>query len=185
MKIIVQNTVGLYPTPVIIVGAMNNDLPTWTLVAHTGIVAHDRILVSLAKPHFINHLIKKSNRLSINLINKELLPLADYCGMHSASKVDKSKVFEYESTNNLPFISNAPLSMECEVESIIEVGVFENLILKVNNTYVEESCLNENGKIDILKVNPILFSMPSYEYLTLGSEKMKCLSFAKEVKMNE
>lgn len=185
MKINVSNTIGLYPTPVVIVGAMNEDKPTWTLVAHIGIVSHDRILISLAKPHYINHLIKKSNKLSINLINKELLPLADYCGMHTAAKTDKSNVFEYEVSNDVPLIQNAPLSMEAEVESIVEVGVFENMILKVNHTYTEEEYLNENGKIDILKVNPVLFSMPSYEYFTLGEERFKCLSLGKEVKINE
>lgn len=184
MNVKVENAIGLYPTPVIIVGAMNGGKPTWTLVAHIGIVSHDRILVSLAKPHFINHLIKESGKLSINLIDKELLPLADYCGMNSGSKVDKSKVFEYSISNDTPLISNAPLTMETEVESIVEVGVFENMILKVKNTYTDEKNLTD-GKIDIQKVNPILFTMPTYEYLTLGEEKIKCLSLGKEVKFNE
>lgn len=33
----------LYPMPVIVVGAMNGDEPTWTLVAHTGIPSHSKI----------------------------------------------------------------------------------------------------------------------------------------------
>lgn len=185
MKVNLKNTVGLYPTPVIIVGAMNNDRPTWTLVAHIGIVSHDRILVSLAKNHYINHLIKYSNKLSINLINEELLPLADFCGINSASKVDKSTVFNYEVSNDVPLIKNSPLTMEATVESIVEVGVFENMILKIDNTYTEEEYLNENGKIDILKVNPVLFSMPSYEYLTLGEKKIKCVTLGKDVNVNK
>ena len=36
-------TLALYPCPVIVVGAMVNDKPTWTLVAHAGTVAHPRI----------------------------------------------------------------------------------------------------------------------------------------------
>ena len=31
---------ALYPCPVIVVGAMVNDKPTWTLVAHAGTMAH-------------------------------------------------------------------------------------------------------------------------------------------------
>lgn len=181
MKVNLKNTIGLYPTPVIIVGTMNEDKPTWTLVAHIGIVSHDRILISLAKPHFINNLIKNNNKLSINLINRDLLPLADYCGTNSGSKVDKSNVFQYEISNDIPLIFNSPLTMEAEVESIVEVGNFENMILKVNNTYTEDQYLNEKGKIDIVKVNPILFSMTTYEYLTVGSEKFKCLTLGTEI----
>lgn len=185
MKKNIGNNVGLYPTPVIVVGTMNQEKPTWTLVAHIGIVSHDRILVSLAKAHFINHLIKENNTLSINIVNEELLPLAEYCGMNGGAKIDKSKVFDYEMSNNVPCIKASPLVMECEVESIVEVGVFENFILKVNNTFVEEEDLNEQGKIDIQKVNPVLFSMPSYEYLTIGEKKIKCLTLGKNVKVEE
>jgi hypothetical protein len=60
----------LYPTPAVVVGAMNGDVPTWTLVAHIGIPAHDRVMVSLAKPHFINHLVREAGTFSINLVDE-------------------------------------------------------------------------------------------------------------------
>lgn len=182
MKKSIGNVVGLYPTPVLVVGAMNDKKPSWTLVAHIGIVSHNRILISLAKSHFINHLIKKNMKLSINMVNEDLLPLAEYCGMNSGDKVDKSNVFEYELCNNIPLINASPLTMECEVESIVEVGVFENFVLKVNNTYTDETNLNAEGKLDIQKVKPILFTMPSYEYLFLGEKKIKCLTLAPNIK---
>lgn len=182
MRVNIKSTIGLYPSPLIIVGAMNEEKPTWTLVAHTGILSHDRISISLAKSHFINHLIKEYNKLSINLINQELLAQADYCGMNSGIKVEKSNVFDYEVNSGIPIIKNAPLSMECEVESIVEIGDFENFILKVNCTYTEETNLNSEGELDIQKVNPVLFSMTSYEYLTLGEKKFKCLTLGQNIK---
>ena len=72
MKKSIDTKLALYPTPVTIVGAMNGDKPTWTLVAHIVIIGHDRILVSLAEPHFINHLIKESGRLDANISESEL-----------------------------------------------------------------------------------------------------------------
>ncbi len=54
MKKNVGPLLALYPMPVAVIGAMNGENPTWTLVAHMGIIGHDRILVSLAAPHFIN-----------------------------------------------------------------------------------------------------------------------------------
>ncbi len=57
MKKDLGSLLALYPTPVTVIGAMNNGKPTYTLVAHVGIIGHDHVLVSLASPHFINHVI--------------------------------------------------------------------------------------------------------------------------------
>ena len=40
MKKNVGSLLALYPTPVTVIGAMNGDKPTWTLVAHIGIIGH-------------------------------------------------------------------------------------------------------------------------------------------------
>ena len=93
MKKNIGSQLALYPTPVTVVGAMNGDKPTWTLVAHVGIIGHDRVLVSLAAPHFINGVIKEKQKLSINLVNEEILPQADYAGSVSGVKADKSSLF--------------------------------------------------------------------------------------------
>ena len=55
---------ALYTTPVTVIGAMKEDRPTWTLVAHVGSIGHDRILVSLASSHFINEFINENGKLS-------------------------------------------------------------------------------------------------------------------------
>lgn len=60
MKKNIGSQLALYPTPVTVIGAMNGDKPTWTLVAHVGIIGHDRVLVSLAESHFINNVISQN-----------------------------------------------------------------------------------------------------------------------------
>ena len=52
-------TLALYPCPVIVVGAIVNDKPTWTLVAHAGTVAHSHLMVSLVQAHYINQGIRE------------------------------------------------------------------------------------------------------------------------------
>lgn len=64
MKRNIGAKLALYPTPVTVIGAMKEDRPTWTLVAHVGIIGHDRILVSLASSHFINEFINENGKLS-------------------------------------------------------------------------------------------------------------------------
>ena len=81
--------------PLAVIGAMNGEKPTWTLVAHMGIIGHDRILVSLAAPHFINGCIKKEGKLSVNLVDESMLPEADEAGAVSGNKEDKSALFAW------------------------------------------------------------------------------------------
>ena len=66
MKKNIGSALALYPTPAVVVGTMNEEKPTWTLVAHVGIIGHDRILISLASAHYINQFIKKGHKLSIS-----------------------------------------------------------------------------------------------------------------------
>ncbi|MEY8392937.1 flavin reductase family protein [Lachnospiraceae bacterium 45-W7] len=178
MKKNIGSQLALYPTPVTVIGAMNGDKPTWTLVAHVGIIGHDRVLVSLAASHFINHCIKKNQKLSINIVDEGLLPQADCSGAVSGAKEDKADLFAYEiGVSGTPVIEKAPLAMECTVVDIYNSKGFESFICTIDNTCVEEEHLDENGKINYHTLKPVLFEFPTYEYLKTGEVIGKCLSF--------
>ena len=178
MKKNLGSLLALYPTPVTVVGTMNGENPTWTLVAHVGIIGHDRVLVSLAAPHFINHCIKETKKLSINLVSEDLLPLADYCGSVSGAQEDKSKLFDYTMGDaGTPIIEKAPVTMECSVVDVYNTPNFESFICTIDNTYVEEKHLDDAGKINYLTLKPVLFEFPTYQYLRTGTVIGKCLSF--------
>ena len=178
MKKNIGPQLALYPMPVTVIGAMNGDKPTWTLVAHVGIIGHDRLLVSLASPHFINGKIKETKTLSINLVDEGILPETDFAGSVSGAKTDKSGLFAYVMGEaGAPIIEKAPLSIECTVEDIYETKGFESFICSIQGTYVEEKHLNDAGKIDYHSLKPVLFEFPTYEYLKTGEVLGKCLSF--------
>ena len=180
MKKNIGSALALYPTLVVVAGAMAGDKPTWTLVAHVGIIGHDRILISLASNHYINQFIKENNKLTVNIADENMLPEADYVGSVSGAKEDKSGVFEYElGESGAPVIKKAPLTMECSVVDVYNMEGFESFICTIDNTYVEEEHLNEAGKINYQTLKPVLFEFPTYEYLRTGEVIGKCLSFKK------
>ncbi len=180
MKKNIGSALALYPTPTVVVGAMNGEKPTWTLVAHVGIIGHDRILISLASAHYINQFIKEGRKLSVNIVDEGMLPETDFVGSVSGAKVDKSMVFEYElGEAGTPIIRKAPLTMECSVVDVYNTPGFESFICSINNTYVEEEHLNEADKINYNTLKPVLFEFPTYEYLKTGDVIGKCLSFKK------
>lgn len=176
MKKNIGTTLALYPTPLVVVGAIVNNKPNYLLVGHLGIIGHDRIMVSLAKPHYTNQGIKESGVLTVSIVDEKLLEKADYVGCVSGSKTDKSDVFAYHAgETGAPIIEDASIVMECIVESVYETEGFESFICKITATHAEESILNDNGKIDYNVLKPV-FEMPTYEYLSTGSIIGKCKS---------
>lgn len=177
----IGSVLALYPTPLTVVGAMVDGKPNWTLVGHVGIMSHDRIMVSIAKAHYSNKGIRESKKLSVNVVDESILEKADYIGTVSGEKTDKSAVFPYHiGEAGAPIIGTAQLVMECSVTDVYETGVFENFILAIENTYAEEAISNAEGKIDYGKFKPVLFQMPTYEYLRTGGIIGKCMKIGRE-----
>lgn len=78
-----------------------------------------------------------------------------------------------------PMIDNAPVVMECQVEVLYETPGFDNFVCTIRNTFAEKSLLNQQGKLDYHTLKPVLFEMPTYEYMKTGDVLAKCMSFGK------
>ena len=153
MKKHIGNALALYPTPLVVVGAMVDGKPNWLLVGHVGIIGHDHVMVSLASAHYTNKGIKASKKLSINIVDEALLPRADRSGCISGVKEDKSTMFDYVLDDaGVPMIQQAPVTMACSVEDVYNTKGFESFICTIDATYAEESVLNGAGKIDYLSL---------------------------------
>ena len=180
MKKNIGSALALYPCPVIVVGAMVNEKPTWTLAAHAGIMAHSHLMVSLVQAHYINKGIHETKKLSVNVVDESLLKEADRMGTISGSKVDKSEVFAWTmGENGAPLIDAAKVSIECEVDGNYELEHFDNFVCKIIATYAEESVLNEKDKIDYHVFKPVLFEFPTYEYFVTGDKVGDCAKMNK------
>lgn len=183
MKKNIGKSLALYPTPLVVVGTMVNGKPNYVLVGHVGIIGHDRIMVSLAKPHYTNQGIKETRALTVNIVDEAMLEKADRTGCVSGNNVDKSDMFAFHTEGTgAPVIDEAPVTMDCTVDDIYETEGFESFICKIDNVYAEESVLNEAGKIDYNILKPVLFEMPTYEYLRTGEVIGKCMNLNKAAK---
>ena len=171
----------LYPELLTVVGAEVEGKVNWLVVGHTGMIGHDRILVSMSKSHYTNQGIKKSGKLSINLVSREMLPKADYVGSVSGMSVDKSQVFDFHwGANGSPVIDASPLAMECNVVDVYETDGFDNFICSVANTYASPDVLDDKGRLDYTRLKPVLFEFPTYSYIATGEVIGRCLRLDKE-----
>lgn len=180
MKKNIGSVLALYPTPTVIVGAFVENKANWLLVAHVGIMGHDRIVVSLAKHHYTNNGIKSNGCLSVNIVDESMLKIADYAGCVSGAKEDKSTLFKFDVEElGTPVIDDSPLVMECKVLDNYETDTFDNFVCSISATYAKEDIIDDNNKIDYNKLKPVLFEMPSYSYLRTGDIIGKCRSLCK------
>ena len=154
----IGSKLALYPMPVTVVGAEVNGKVNWLLVAHVGIIGHDRILVSMSDKHYTNQGIIESKKLSVNLVDRKMLPKADYVGSVSGANTDKSHEFLFHwGENGSPVIDASPLVMECNVVDIYKSDGFDNFICSIANTYAAPEVLDGNGKLDYTRLKPVLF----------------------------
>ena len=166
---------ALYPAPVIVVGAMVDGKPNWTLVAHAGVMAHSHVMLSMVKAHYTNKGIRENKVVSVNVVDPSWLKEADRMGCISGSKTDKSEAFAWTmGENGAPLIDEAKVSIECEVDGNYELEHFDHFICKILATYADEAVLNEKGKIDYHTFKPVLFEFPTYEYFVTGDKVGNC-----------
>ena len=139
MKKNIGAQLALYPAPVIVVGAIVNDKPTWTLVAHAGTMAHSHLMVSLVHAHYINQEIIESKKLSVNIVDEAWLKEADRMGVISGNKEDKSESFAYTiGENGALLIDDAKVSIEGDVDGNYELENFDNFVCKIVATYAKK-----------------------------------------------
>ncbi len=183
-KKLIGNKLALYPMPLTVIGAEVNGRVNWLLVAHVGLIGHDRLLISMSQSHYTNQGIKASRKLSVNLVSREMLPTADYVGSVSGAEVDKSQAFAHHwGGNGTPIIDCSPLTMECRVVDIYETEGFDNFICEIVHTYASSEVLDDRGRLDYTRLQPVLFEFPTYAYLATGEVIGRCLKLDREPSM--
>lgn len=164
-----------FPTPVVVVGAMVDGRPNWFEVAWVGIGDSDIITLSVTPTHKTCEGIRAEKKLSIALVDQPMLAKADYVGIVSGNKIDKSQVFDYQvGPLCTPLPNEAPVVMECELIDTYAQHGMNLLVCKVVHTHVEEAYLDDKGKPDFHKLKPVLFE-PRFNYLLTGDVIGPCI----------
>ena len=156
------------PLPVLIIGTYDEQgKPNAMNAAWGGVIDNNQICISLSQHKTTDNLIAKK-AFTISFATKDTEVISDYFGSVSGkneNKIVKSGVHVIKSKFvDAPIIEEYPLTLECTVES------FNNGILigNIENTSIDENYLNEDGKIDVDKMQLITFDMVNNAYRVLG-----------------
>lgn len=164
----------LAPAPPALVTCGDMEHANALAVAWTGIIntVPPKTYISVRPGRYSYSMIKESGEFVINLTSADMIKALDGCGMLTGAKVDKFKKFGLEkqeaSEVRCPLVAQSPLSLECRVTDVIELGSHHMFLADVVAVDVEESLIDQHGKLRLDKANLAAFAHG--EYFALGKK---------------
>ncbi|MBO5416003.1 MAG: flavin reductase family protein [Clostridia bacterium] len=162
------------PVPPVMVSCGDGERSNIITVAWTGIVntVPPKTYISVRPSRYSYNIIKESGEFAINLSTAEMIKKVDYCGIYTGAKVDKFAKcgFTKEQASELscPIIAECPLSLECRVTDIIELGSHHMFLADIVAVDVDDTLLDGNGKLHLERAGLAAFAHG--EYFELGKK---------------
>ncbi|MHA1475196.1 MAG: flavin reductase family protein [Promethearchaeota archaeon] len=161
----------LFPMPTALIGSIVNDKPNFMLAAFIGMMNIKPPMIScgLAPIHLTVKGIELNKQFSVNIPTVNMVEIADYCGLYSGNKVDKSGLFDvfFGTLENAPLIQECPVVMECELKKSIVLGNDTLYLGEIMEIHCDENVMTD-GKPDVLKIDPFVFTFPNNGLYSLG-----------------
>ncbi len=164
----------LYPLPVVMVSCGTMEESNIITVAWTGIINTDpaMVYISVRPTRHSYNMIKESGEFVINLTTKDLTYATDWCGVKTGAQVDKFKEMHLTKEKakfvKCPMIKESPVSVECKVKEIKELGSHHMFVAEVLGINADEKYIDEKGAFDISKCDLITYA--NGKYFSLGKK---------------
>lgn len=159
----------LYPLPVVLVSvadkAGHDNVFT---VAWAGTVCTNPPMVSISvRPErYSHHMIMETGEFVINLTTEQLAYATDFCGVRSGRETDKFERMHLHKEKgqqvSAPLIAESPVNIECRVRKREQLGSHDMFLAEVLCVHADEAYMDDKGKFDLKKANPIAYDHGSY-----------------------
>lgn len=167
---------AIFPMPVLMIAAYDEKGTVNVMNAAWGMISDiKQITLFLAEDRKTLKNIRVSKAFTVSLATKDTMAAADYFGMVSGNSVPdkfaRSGLHAVKSSHvNAPVINEFPVAIECELEQEVRSGDFYAVVGKIINISADEKALDENGKINPLKLNAIMFDQFQHGYYSVGEK---------------
>lgn len=162
----------VYPVPAALVSCSSkthgDNLIT---IAWTGTICTNPPMcyISIRPERFSYDIIKESGEFVINLTTAKMARVTDWCGVKSGRDYDKFKECNLTKSPaeivSAPLVEEAPLSLECRVTEIKELGSHDMFMAEIVSVTVDEKYLDENDKFDLNSSEIVAYSHGQYRKL--------------------
>jgi len=169
MKIISKNQSAFYPAPIILVTCVNsqgrNNIITIALTTSIGIdVPSIGIVINGEK--YSSGLIRETKDFTVNIPKADSLKEVDICGETHGDVEDKFKLTKFTPEDAVivksKLIKECPVNFECKLKEVVSYESSNLFIGQVVKVHIDDTILDENGTINYLKLNPILYAQKTY-----------------------
>ena len=158
--------------PVFMIGTYNEDgTPNVMNAAWGGVTEEAQLTICVDAEHKTAENVMARKAFTVSMGTAACVKACDYVGIVSGNKVpDKFAKAGFHATKSgfvdAPLIDELPMALECELISYDPESC--HLVGKVVNVCVDEAYLDEKGKVDVAKLQPITFDPVHHQYLVLG-----------------
>lgn len=123
-------------------------------------------------PRFSYDMLRKTGEFVINLTTEKLAYATDYCGVRSGRDVDKFKEMKLTKEKadfvKVPMIAESPVSIECKVRQVLELGSHHMFLADVLAVHADTQYMDEKKKFHLNDAKPLVYSHG--EYLGIGKK---------------
>lgn len=159
----------LAPVPPALVSCGGGELPDNVLtVAWTGILNSDpaKTYVSIRPSRFSHGLIRQSGEFVINVAPSKLVRSVDRAGVITGKDIDKFEACGLRRTPSVavscPTVADCPIALECKVTDVVSLGTHDMFIADIVAVTVDDSVIDEEGKLRIEKAGLMAYAHGTY-----------------------
>ena len=159
----------IYPLPAVMVsvtdGEGNDNIIT---VAWTGTVCTNPAMayISVRPSRYSYDMIRKTGEFVINLTTEKLAYATDFCGVRSGRDVDKFQKLNLTKEKaqfvSAPMIGEAPVSIECRVREVKELGSHDMFLADVLAVHADEAYMDKNNRFRLNDAGLLVYSHGEY-----------------------
>ena len=158
----------LAPLPAVLVTCAHGEQTNLLTIAWTGIVCTNPPMtyVSVRPERHSYDLIRQSGAFTINLVGRELVQAADYCGVRSGRNEDKFAACQLETEPGVqipvPQLAASPLCLECRVTEVKELGTHHMFLAEIVGVYGEADLFDDKDRFALEQAGLVSYSHGHY-----------------------
>ena len=159
----------IYPLPAVMVSVTDGEgHDNIITVAWTGTVCTNPAMayISVRPSRYSYDMIRKTGEFVINLTTEKLAFATDFCGVRSGRDVDKFRKLNLTKEKaqfvSAPMIGEAPVSIECRVREVKELGSHDMFLADVLAVHADEAYIDKNNRFRLNDAGLLVYSHGEY-----------------------
>ena len=165
----------VFPHPVFVIGSYGADgVPNIATASWAGICCSKppAVAVSFRAATLTHGNIARTGAFTVNIPSVAMARQADYAGIYSGREGDKFAACGLTPSRSAhvdaPAVGEFPVVLHCRVLHSFELGLHTQYVGEIIELEIAESVLDDQGRPDIRKIDPLIYSSGDRAYYGVG-----------------